>query len=285
MTRHQWWARPIRALVVTATRTLAAAILAPAIGCGENRTVPGSPTGPASPTPPLRTTWSVGGTVTDSLLAVGNARVEIVSGDGAGASTITGPGGNYLLRGAAGDVEVRASLPGLESQVRSVRVTSDRTDVHFALVPTNPADVAGAWRLTIEASPLCHTLFENARTRTYQAIVSQTGGRASVEFVGSTVLASEITAVIYEKSARFLVGFDPYDSKSGFRERVAADGVFAVSGWVHDVTVTSSWISGRLEGSIATYQVPPDAGLEDLLRPGPITSSCWSPDHRFTLER
>ena len=119
MTRHQWWARPIRALVVTATRTLAAAILAPAIGCGENRTVPGSPTGPSSPTPPLRTTWSVGGTVTDSLLAVGNARVEIVSGDGAGASTRTGPGGNYLLGGAAGDVEVRASLPGLESQVRS----------------------------------------------------------------------------------------------------------------------------------------------------------------------
>ena len=285
MTRNQRWGMPVRGLVVTTTRTVAAAILALASACGDQRRVPLNPTGPSSPTPPPRTTWTVGGTVTDSLLVVANARVEIVSGIGAGASATTSAGGGYVLPNAAGDIEIRASLPGLESQVRSVRVSSDRLDVNFALVPMNPAHVAGAWRLTIEASPLCNTLSDNARARTYQAVVHQSGARATVEFVADNVLTSDIHAVIYEKSARFLVGFDAYDPKSGLRERIAPDAALAVSGWVPEGTLTPSRFSGLLEGSIATYQVPLDAGPEDLLRPGPVTSSCWQANHRFTLER
>ena len=269
------------------TRTFAAAILVLAIGCGEKeRTGPATPTGPSPPGPPSGTTWSVSGVVTDSVLVLPNARVEIVAGVGAGTSTTAAASGAYRLVGAAGDIEVRASLPGLESQIRSVRVSSDRTGVNFALVPANSANVAGAWRLTIEASPLCHTLLESVRTRTYQAVVDQSGARATVRFVDDKVLASTIEAAIYEKSLRVAVGSNWYDATDGFRERVAADTVFfIISGWVDEARVTPSGFSGLLNAGIGTYEVPVDAGLDELLRLGRETTPCWRVDHRFTLER
>ena len=268
------------------TRTLGAAILLLAVGCGENqRTGPATPTGPSPPAPLSGTTWSIRGTVTDSLLILANARLEIVAGVGAGASTTSAGSGTYRLVGAAGDVEVRASLPGFESQIRRVHVSADRTDINFALVPLNPANVVGAWRLTIEASLTCDKLLESVRTRTYQAVIHQSGARATVAFVDDNVVASNIAAVIYDKSVRLAVGLNPYDPRDGFRDRVAADTVLSVFGWVPETTLTPSRISGRLDAYIATYEVPLDATLDDLLRVDRVKTSCSSADHRFTLER
>lgn len=268
------------------TRTLAAAMLVLTTGCGDNHpTVPATPTSPSPPTQRTGATWSIRGTVTDSLLILANARVEVVAGVGAGASTTSAESGTYRLVGAAGDVEVRASLPGFESQIRRFHVSADRMDINFALMPLNPANVAGAWRLTIEASPLCQTLLESVRTRTYQAVVDQSGARATVRFVDDKVLASTIEAVIYDRSVRLAVGLNPYDPRDGFRERVAADTVLSIFGWVPETTLTPSRISGRLDAYIATYEVPLDATLDDLLRVDRVKTSCSSADHRFTLER
>ena len=267
-------------------RTLALAFLLLVPGCGENRrTVPETPTLPASPIPPSGTTWSIGGTVTDALLVVPNARVDVIAGAGAGASTTTGPGGEYQLTGVAGEIELRVSSPGLETQGRRVQVASNQASVNFALVPINPAHVAGSWRLTIEPSGSCVTLPARVRARTYPVVFHQSGARGALTFVDPAVLASNIEAVIYESSVRLAVGLNGYDPKDGFRERLAADTVLAVFGWVPAATLTSSRISGALQGFIGTYSVPADAGLDELLRITPGMTSCSSTDHRFTLER
>ena len=82
-----------------------------------------------------------------------------------------------------------------------------------------------------------------------------------------------------------LVGRHDYDPKDGFRERIAPDTVFAIVGWVPAAPLSASRISGLLEGSIGTYEVPANATLDELLRPGPVSVSCFRTDHRFTLER
>jgi hypothetical protein len=222
--------------------------------------------------------------VTDSLIILADAQVEIIGGVGTGRST-TVPVGYYQFDGLTGDIELRASKPGFESQVRMVRGGSDRPRVDFELVPTNPANIAGAWRLTIQASPSCDTLLESVRTRTYRAVVHQSGARATVAFVDDTVVASTIEAVVQENAVRVLIGNQNHDSTDGFRERVAPETVLAILGSVPEATLSPSRISGLLHASIVTYEVPTNASLEELLRLGRVTSSCLDSDHRFTLER
>lgn len=104
-------------------------------------------------------------------------------------------------------------------------------------------------------------------------------------FVDDTVLSSTIEAVLQEHAVRVLIGRHDYDPKDGFRERIAPDTVLAILGWVPDAALSASHISGLLNGSIGTYEVPTNATLEELLRPGQISISCFRADHRFTLER
>ena len=265
------------------TRTVTAVMLVLAAGCGEHRRA--APDTPVGPSASAVTTWSISGTVTDSLIVLADATVEIIDGVGSGKSIRTGPGGAYQFAGLTGDVQVRASKPGFEAQVRTVRPSSAQTVVNFGLAPVNPANVSGAWRLTIQASPSCDTLPEKVRTRTYRAVIHQSGARATVALEDDTVVVSLIEAVVQENTVRVLVGRHDYDPRDGFRDRIAPDTVLAILGWVPDASLSPSRISGLLDGSIGTYEVPTNATLEELLRPGQNSVSCHRTDHRFTLER
>ena len=93
------------------------------------------------------------GKVTTSGRPVTNAVVEVVAGVGAGIQSFAGP--SYALYGLAGNVEVRVSAYGFQPQTRIVTL-SDHAIADFDLLPTNGVDkVAGAYALTVSASPVC----------------------------------------------------------------------------------------------------------------------------------
>jgi hypothetical protein len=266
-----------------ATRAFVAVGVALTIACGATENVPTgpSPIGASAPSNPS-TTFTVRGSVNDWQFPLANARVEVLAGVGAGKATTTRPDGAFELSGLAGDVRMRASLEGFQSHTRNVIIASNQQFVGFSLEPASSANVAGEWRLTVEASHACQTLADIARRRVYLATIHQAGSTATVRLSGAEffelvddrneIRYSEFQGRVSEKSVKFLI--DRY-GPSGVIERTGEESFVGITG-VAEGILTPTSVSGSLTGRISTY--------DGRLEPNRTTSSC-SDDHRFMLER
>lgn len=230
-------------------------------------------------------TWRVDGLVADSGFGLAGARVEVVSGIGAGKATTTDGNGNYRLYGVAGDVQMRASLDGYESDMKATTIRGNQTHVSFALTPLiKPADLSGDWQLTFEASRACDTLPEIARRRTYTAIIEQKVSALLVRLSG---------AEFAPDPAGFLGGL-----MNQFRGRISGDSVtmkleaYEYYGMHYDIgeilpdrslltmtgiltgKATASTISGSFDGTIAIL------GASRI-----VIAGCDRPGHQFTFAR
>jgi hypothetical protein len=131
-------------------------------------------------------TFSARGTVTDGLLPVENARVDVLSGTGTGKSATSNEMGSFKLYGVAGQIDLRVSASGFHDLTRSVTVTSNQSISSFRLDSSNsPANIAGTWTLTLEAAGTCSGLPDSARKRTYTAAIKQEGTKLRVELSGA----------------------------------------------------------------------------------------------------
>jgi hypothetical protein len=161
---------------------------------------------------------------------------------------------------------------------------------NFVLTPSTPlSDLSGTYRLTIGAAAACREqLPEEARTRTYNAVLTMEGRRVTVRLEGAKFYVN-----VYGNGNRFSGVVDPnrvtftlnsYDDSMGdgfyypdVFEELAPATALAVMG-VAVVTPSATSLSGTLNGSI-----------ERLREEGPYRFSpqaaCGSTGHQFVLTR
>src|SRR5262245_60502239 len=131
--------------------------------------------------------FAVGTTVSDdSGFSLAGARVDVLSGTGAGKFATTDSRGYCKLYGLAGPVRLQASVSGYQAATKDVMISSSFNTV-ISLIPVDaPADVSGSWQMSIDASPSCGTLPDAARHRTYVAGVEQKVSALQVQLSGAT---------------------------------------------------------------------------------------------------
>ncbi|MGH9313112.1 MAG: carboxypeptidase-like regulatory domain-containing protein [Vicinamibacterales bacterium] len=230
-------------------------------------------------------TYRLAGTVRDAGVAVFGARVEVTTGPAQGLGVTAN--GAYRLYGVSGDTEVRVTKDGYQEQRKSLQVTSHQT-LDFDLILSRPRDeVAGTYTLTVAAAAECRAaLPEEARIRTYTAVLSQDGPRLTVALEGSKFLVAggrtlnsfggtvEPNRVSF-KLSEFYSYY--YYYLPDVLEELTATTFLAVSGSA-TTTVSPTGLSGTLNGPIETLQGVGSGRFDRV-------TSCRSTGHQFVLSR
>jgi hypothetical protein len=227
-------------------------------------------------------TYRVSGAVRDAGLPVFGARVEVAGGPAQGLGVTAN--GDYRLYGVAGDVELRATREGYRANTKRLRITSHQV-VDFDLELSAPRKViAGRYTLTIAAADECRAaLPEEARGRTYTAVLTQTGPslRGTLEgaefFVESSGTLNRFSGTVQPNQVTFRLSppFDYIFYLPDVLERLPtpASTYLAIVG---DVVTTES--SGRRSGALSGVIETMDANFRRLV-------SCRSRNHQFVLSR
>lgn len=237
-------------------------------------------------------TFRVAGLVTEAdtpSSPVVGATVAVTAGVGAGLTTNTGDDGRYKLYGVGGDVELRISKNGYQTNVQQYRA-DDHAILNAQLRLVNARrDLSGAYTLTIAAADDCRlALPEELRVRNYRALVTLTGNLLDVRLEGSTfALAAngqgdkfrgraEATDLLFFMSAYDPNGYFYYKFNYGdVVEQLTDSSFLVVSG---RATVNEASMSGVLDGAMTV--------LSGSLKYYPTTTAiCRSTAHRFTLRR
>jgi hypothetical protein len=229
----------------------------------------------------------VQGSVSDSGFPLQGARVEVLSGTGAGKATTTDASGHYKLFGLLGSIQMRASLDGYVSQTVGATAVAS-SFVNFALTPTTtPVDLAGNWDLTLDASSSCTTLPDVAHRRTYTAAIAQTGTSLKVTLSGAKfatdgsfytpagTLENQFRAhLVGNAVALTLDTFNYYGTHYDLAEIISDNTQLLIVG-KGSGTATSSTVSGTLDGYFEVFTSGP-----------PVSAvTCTAADHRFTFVR
>jgi hypothetical protein len=230
-------------------------------------------------------TYVVSGNVNDSGFGLANARVDVLSGVGAGKSAVTDANGAFKLYGIAGTVQMQASADSYQSAAQAVNVVVDIlgfvTQVNFNLRPLiTPDNVAGQWQLTIDASASCGGLPDAARHRTYSATIAQNNSALRIELSGATFApdpgspgGTENTFFGRINQSVVALRLDSYDYYGLHYDigEVLTDGRFYTAIGTASGTATASTIGAALDGKISVSY------------PNGVT--CTAADHRLTFVR
>jgi hypothetical protein len=242
-------------------------------------------------------TFRISGTVA-SAGQPESAAIEIVSGTGGGARTISdglAGVGQYALYGAAGTVELRASAGGFEPQLRRIVVT-DNTTSDFDLKPVlSPTDVSGSWVATLSEAPGCRANAPQAAwERQFDLDITQQNTHLSITRTSPTFLESctrnrpaTEQGRIFGQTLSFLIVGDTYGSDYSWPclfDRLSPTEWLGISGSVQ-ATVNGSTIRGTMDtgqgGAFDLYESTPAATSPS----GPPTAICHAPDHIITIRR
>ena len=223
-------------------------------------------------------TFILRGSVTEpGQLGVAGATVEVISGPAN--SVLTSFFGSYELFGVGGTSVVRMRKSGYFDESRTVTMSGDQT-LNVEITPrVAPANVAGNYSVTFEASPSCTILSPELRTRTYTARIDQNAASLLITLSG----------------AQFVTAFGAL--RNSFSARIAGDSVTADLGGTYSVfyygptieeslpngqtlgiwgtitaSVTSQSISGTLVGGFA-------------LKTGNRYATCSAPQNQVVFTR
>ena len=209
------------------------------------------------------------------------ATLNVVSGVGTGLSAYTTWAGEYRLSGVGGQISLLVTRDGYQPTLQVVNVEDYQAAPAIIDLPlAKPrVDLSGTYTITIAASDECGTGFgagqlpENARVRTYAAVVLQDGPRVSVTLVDS---AGSFIGQVDPIQADFAM-FYLEDGSPSFVDRISPSQIIGVYGTVVVAPVTPSHLAGMLNGSILVSDSnsiwwPPFA-------------SCFSTRHRFVMSR
>lgn len=266
-------------------------------------TPPPAPTPSASSAPavvsePAATPSQLQGVVTlagipSMMAALPGARVEVVSGQGIGRSTVTTEWGGYLLTGVEGPVTIKATADGLTPFIKAIDVSGDSL-LNIGLSPSGAIPtIAGTYTLTVRAGADCAAsdsdggLPEDARVRRYLATVTQTGSRLDVklsgasfhlvssqDWLGNNVMLGDgfLGYVAPERVEFFLEGTDDptWGSYPSLDEALGDGRTLVIRGSVS--ALAGSAIAGTMRGKMLLYSR------------GSVRE-CSSDRHEFTLAR
>jgi hypothetical protein len=239
-------------------------------------------------------TFRLTGIVTDVTAPTGpvpSALVQVTDGTGRGLWDWTNTDGRYALFGVAGDIELRVTKTAYRDRVQRVVVTDHQAlDLDLPIVAA-VADVSGSWLLTITAADTCRTVLpEEAMSRKYSATIRQVGWDVRIEVGGASFAkfpgwtADVIRrGRVWPDNVEFglnTFGCDLfyYRCEPDVMEELAPSRFYLPSGFVA-VSVSSTVLSGRLEGEIGIYS------RSDLSVPFHQEVSCRSSRHRVTFSR
>ena len=232
-------------------------------------------------------TYRLMGKVQDGDLPVRDARVEVLAGTGQGLINLTNSVG-YRLYGVAGDINVRVTVDGYQEQRKSLSVTSHQT-LDFDLVLSRPREeVGGTYTLTVIAAAECReALPEEARTRTYPAVVTQQGPRLTVVLEGANFAVvggqrfNSYHGTVEPTGITFQLGrygeFGSYVYLPDVLEQLTPQTFVSFSGTTRP-TVTRSGLSGVLDGTIETLQGASGRRFQPI-------AACTSTIHQFILSK
>lgn len=233
-------------------------------------------------------TYVLYGEVRATGIGVANARVEVVGG--LAAPPFTTFNGIYRLFGVAGDTRIRVTAAGYEPVEKTVSIAGYGERLDFELTPSIPFhDLSGTYRLTIGAAAACRGLLpEEARARTYTAVLAMEGRRVTVRldgarfYVNTSGSGNRFSGVVDPNRVTFTLHW--YDDSDGTGlyypdvfEQLAPSTALAVMGSVV-LTPSATGLSGALDGS-----------MEILREDGPyqfsLQAACGSTGHQFVLGR
>ena len=214
-------------------------------------------------------------------LPVAGVRVDA---DGA-PSDSTDLDGRYRLYGVPGDARMRVSKSGYITTEVTLAISDHRTQ-NLALALAGPrVDFAGAYQLTIEASPECRGRFPDALlTRRYEAAITQDGAAIRVVLSGanfaiarfgssSNAIAGrvDLTGVVLELNSA------TYDTDPSLVEIVDDTTYLVIEGGAR-LSPAGPDLTGTLDGRLLVFPSNPGGGA-------PLKASCGSLSHRLTLTR
>ena len=165
------------------------------VSCSGDTVIPSTVT-PAQPGPdnaPPRS-LALNGTVHDTVgRPIGGATIEVVSGQNAGAVTVSDADGRYVFDPTFDQIPaLRASRPGYRvynsHAYYSTASTITGWFVLASLAP--PIDLTGNRLLTLTVDPACE-IPETARRRTYRTVIDSTALHRTLTLSGAKFLASE----------------------------------------------------------------------------------------------
>lgn len=239
-------------------------------------------------------TFRLEGRVTERGLDFGIAgvTVTIIAGIGEGLRAVTDGDGHFRLYGVSGSVRLHAKKEGYLNRIEDLDVVDDRS-LGLEMAAERSFDgLTGTYRLTLEAGS-CSSGFgvlpENARRRSYTALVRQDGSRLFVRLSGADFILTEGHGNGFEgsadgnRSATFRLEYGNYYyyyyslSRFDVVERYGSMQALMVAGTAI-TQQTAEGISGTLSG---TFQVVNGTAAPFTS----IAASCFSNSHRFEMHR
>lgn len=233
------------------------------------------------------------GTVHESGYAsvpVSDARVEVISGVGAGLYAITDFSGEYTLPNVAGTTTLRVTKQNYRPLEQTVTIESHLTLALPLQVLVPPPDVSGTYVLTIAAADECPVglgagfLPEYVRVRQYEAVMTQKGPAVQVVLSGknpASNVPNYFDGRIGPEGLVFGLGWDAWYMEPTFAEQFTMDGkvfVFAPSG-IATAKVGGARLAGTLDGRLYLFDTV------RLLAPLTAVAECYSARHQFVLSR
>jgi hypothetical protein len=227
-------------------------------------------------------TFRLSGSVFESGLALGGATVKVTAGGGAGLSTLTDDYGYYSLFGVAGAIEVEVTKAGYVRIAKSITVTSNTQDLSFREV-TQEAPVpsmSGSYTLTLTSADDCSSyrgapppLPAEDRTRSYSAVVTQTGPSLTVTLGGARFAKDDNIFIgrLEPNRLTFQIFSGYYDPDYTIIEQLDGGGRLTFSGSVETVPSTMG-VQASMSGFIAKYDLN-----------GAQVAGCSSNRHQFRL--
>jgi carboxypeptidase family protein/Big-like domain-containing protein len=230
-------------------------------------------------------TFRLTGRVLEGTLPLGNARVAVTRGTGAGLSTLTGVDGTFRFYGVAGEIELRVEAAGYAAESRTLLVTTNATTTDVPMHPLAvPADFSGAWRMTIGVSPACGTLAQDVGgVRAFTAAITQNGPGVSVALTSATLfIPAKLAGRVLDRT--LTVDF-PSEADYYYRgnptfavlDRLDATHFLGITGSVR-ADATGGVARGALAGHLQLY----DGSNYFAAK---LDRDCNAADHSVTLER
>ena len=283
-------------------RAMTAAIVLLTVACGAD------PLPQVSPGNLLGIPFALQGTVHDTALRpVVGARVEVIDGPQAGATTTSGANGDFsfVTQQFTGSFSVRASKEGHATDTQAVATTTTQARVLFYLGSATPsAGLRGNYDLTFSAAAACTMLPPVAQRREYQvrleprqtphdAYNGQSRPGAYVGTVsGGTFLERDQLSDLITSGAAYAFGdfvsfshYDYFDYHDAVYEKVGPDSYVGISGRA-EITLPSTIVDAvdvPWAGDFLYCERPSSLAAMSGCAVGPLR--CASSNHVLTFRR
>ena len=132
-------------------------------------------------------TYDLSGRVLENGVGIGRMTVTVAIGIGQGTTAVTDATGAYTLYGVAGTIELHVSRDGYFTASQTMTVTglnARAPDVTVTPIIA-PANLSGAWQLTIVPATTCTAPVAAVGPRTFNITITQTGADAVMAFAAA----------------------------------------------------------------------------------------------------